>query len=388
MPARRALEVLLTALVVLICGCSGSKPQQSTQASAATQSSAGITPGSADKVLNLYNWADYIDPSALSGFEQEYGIKVNYDVFNSSEVLETTLLTGHSNYDLVVASDYFLQRQIAAGVYQKLDKSQLPNLRNVAAEVARKLATYDPGNQYAVDYTWLITTGLGYNAGKIKARMTDAPVGSWRLIYDPAVVSKFKDCGVSLLDSPAEVFATVLVFLGKNPNSESVEDLNAAEQALKAIRPYLRYLDSRRYIEDLATGETCLALGWSMDVTRARDRAKEASSGQSIAFSIPFEGSMTSLDAFAIPVDAPHARNAHLFLNYMLRPEVAARNSMQLDIANSIPGSAPMMSESLRNDPGVFPPPEVRAKLVLGVVKSQEYMRRLTRAWTRVKTGT
>jgi putrescine transport system substrate-binding protein len=388
MATRRALELLLTALVVLICGCSGSEPQQSTQASAAAESSARVTPGSADKVLNLYNWADYMDPSALSAFEQEYGIKVNYDVFNSSEVLETTLLTGHSNYDLVVASDYFLQRQIAAGVYQKLDKSQLPNLRNVAAEVARKLATYDPGNQYAVDYTWLITTGLGYNSGKIKARMTDAPVGSWRLIYDPAVVSRFEDCGVSLLDSPAEVFATVLVFLGKNPNSESVEDLNAAVQALQAIRPYVRYLDSRRYIEDLATGETCLALGWSMDVTRARDRAKAASSGQSVVFSIPVEGSMTSLDAFAIPVDAPHSRNAHLFLNYMLRPEVAARNSMHLAIANSIPASAPMLSESLRNDAGVYPPPDVRAKLVMGVVKSQEYTRRLTRAWTRVKTGT
>jgi putrescine transport system substrate-binding protein len=388
MPAKKALGVLLITFVLLVSGCSGSNSQQPAQVSTATKSLASGTAGSPDKVLNIYNWADYMDSSVIPAFEKEYGIKVNYDVFNSNEVLETKLLTGHSNYDLVVPSAYFLGRQIKAGVYQKLDKSWLPNLRNVDAEVARDLAVYDPGNQYAVDYVWLVTTGLGYNVGKIRARMADAPVHSWRLIYDPAVVSKFQDCGVSVLDSPVNVISTTLVFLGKDPNSESVEDLNAAEQVLKTIRPYVRYVDSTRYIEDLANGETCLALGWSMDVTRSRDRAKEASNGQSIVFSIPSEGSMTALDVFAIPIDAPHPRNAHLFLNYMLRPEVAAKNSMGLNIANSIPGSAPMLSESLRNDPGVYPPPEVRAKLVLETVKSQEYMRRLTRAWTRFKTGT
>jgi putrescine transport system substrate-binding protein len=385
---RGAPDLLLTALVVLFSGCSGSESQQPAPVDAATESSVGRAARSGGKVLNIFNWADYIDPSVIVAFEQEYGIEVNYDVFNASEVLETKLLTGHSNYDLVVPSDYFLQRQIGAGVYQKLDKSLLPNLKNVDAEVARRLAVYDPGNQYAVNYTWLITTGLGYNVEKIQARMADAPVGSWRLIYDPGVVSRFEDCGVSLLDSPSEVIATMLVFLGKNPNSESLEDLNAAERALKAIRPYVRYLDSRRYIEDLASGETCLALGWSMDVMRSRKRAKEASSGHNVAFAIPSEGSMTSMDVFAIPVDAPHPRNAHLFLNYMLRPAVAARISTQLRIANSVPASAPLMSESLRNDPGVYPPPEVRAKLVLGVVKSQEYTRRLNRAWARIKTGT
>jgi putrescine transport system substrate-binding protein len=374
---------LMAALALLLTNCSGSREPP------ASQSVVGrLDSDNTEKILNVYNWADYIEPSIIPTFEQEYGIKVNYDVFNSSEVMETKLLTGHSNYDLVVSSDYFLGRQIKTGVYQKLDKSQLPNLRNVDAEVARDLALYDPGNQYAVDYNWLITTGLGYNVGKIKARMADAPVDSWRLIYDPAVVSKFKDCGVSVLDSPGDVIMTVLVFLGKDPNSESVEDLNAAEQALKAIRPYVRYLDSTRYIEDLANGETCLALGWSMDVTRSRDRAKQASNDQSIVFSIPLEGSVTIMDVFAIPVDAPHARNAHLFLNYMLRPDVAAKNSMGLNVANSVPGSASMMRESLRNDPGVYPPPEVRAKLVLGRAKSQEYMRRMTRAWTRFKTGT
>jgi putrescine transport system substrate-binding protein len=342
---------LMAALALLLTNCSGSREPP------ASQSVVGrLDSDNTEKILNVYNWADYIEPSIIPTFEQEYGIKVNYDVFNSSEVMETKLLTGHSNYDLVVSSDYFLGRQIKTGVYQKLDKSQLPNLRNVDAEVARDLALYDPGNQYAVDYNWLITTGLGYNVGKIKARMADAPVDSWRLIYDPAVVSKFKDCGVSVLDSPGDVIMTVLVFLGKDPNSESVEDLNAAEQALKAIRPYVRYLDSTRYIEDLANGETCLALGWSMDVTRSRDRAKQASNDQSIVFSIPLEGSVTIMDVFAIPVDAP--------------------------------GSASMMRESLRNDPGVYPPPEVRAKLVLGRAKSQEYMRRMTRAWTRFKTGT
>ena len=376
-----ALHSLLAALVVLISGCSGSEPPQPTQLEGATQSSAR-------QILNIYNWADYIDPSVIAAFEHEYGIKVHYDVFNSSEVLETKLLTGHSNYDVVVPSDYFLQRQIGAGVYQKLDKSLLPNLPNVDVEVAQRLAAYDPGNQYGISYTWLITTGLGYNVDKIRARMSDAPVGSWRLIYDPGVVSRFADCGVSLLDSPDEVVGTVLIFLGRNPNSESVEDLKAAEQALRAIRPYVRYLDSRRYIDDLASGETCLALGWSMDVMRSRDRAKEASSDQSVAFAIPSEGSLTSMDVFAIPVDAPHVRNAHLFLNFMLRSEVAAQTSTYLRIANSVPGSASMMPESLRNDPGVYPPPEVRAKLLLGKVKSQEYMRRLTRAWTRVKTGT
>ena len=217
-------------------------------------------------------------------------------------MLETKLLTGHTNYDLVVPSGAFLERQLQADIYQKLDKSLLPNLKNVDPEVARAVAHYDPGNQYSVDYMW-ITSGVGYNTADIRARLADAPVDSWRMLFDPAIVSRFQDCGVAILDAPSEVVATVLIVLGRNPNSNLPEDLQAAEQVLKAMRRYVRYVDSSRYIDNLANGDICLAMGWSGDVKQAHDRARDAGKGIDVAYSIPKEGAISNYDLLAIPAD-------------------------------------------------------------------------------------
>jgi putrescine transport system substrate-binding protein len=339
-----------------------------------------------EPVLNVFNWSDYIEPAVIADFSREYGIHVNYDVFDSNEILETKLLTGHTNYDIVVPSGAFLERQLQAEVYQKLDKSLLPNLRNVDPDVARAVANYDPGNQYSVDYMW-ITSGVGYNIAEIRARLPGAPTGSWRMLFDPSVVSHFQDCGVSILDAPSEVVGTVLLFLGRNPNSNSPDDLKAAEQVLRAMRPYVRYVDSSRYIDMLANGDICLVIGWSGDVKQAHDRARDAGKGVDLAYSIPKEGAIANYDIMAIPRDAPHVRNAHLFIDYLLRPEVAARNSNLIKYANSVQPALEPLDPGVRSDPGVYPPPEVRARLVPERARPPDFQRLLTRMWTRFKTG-
>jgi putrescine transport system substrate-binding protein len=359
----------------LVAGCS--RPAAHEPADAATAN---------EKVLNVYNWSDYIQPSVIKDFEKETGIHVNYDVFDSNEILETKLLTGHTNYDVVVPSAAFMERQLQADIYRKLDKSLLPNLKNVDPGIQSALAIYDPGNQYAVDYMW-ITSGVGYNAAAIKQRMPDAPVDSWRMIFDPAVVSKFADCGVSVLDAPSEVVATALLYIGRNPNSNSPEDLKAAEQVLKAIRPYIRYVDSSRYIDNLANGDICLAMGWSGDIKQAHDRAAEANKGVDLVYSIPREGAIVNLDVLVIPADAPHVRNAHLFIDYLLRPDVAAQNSNLIKYANAVSPDLQPLDPLVRNDQGVFPPQEVRARLTPERPRPPDYQRILTRAWTRFKTG-
>jgi putrescine transport system substrate-binding protein len=339
-----------------------------------------------EPVLNVYNWSDYVAPGVIDDFAREYGIRVNYDVFDSNEVLETKMLMGHSNFDVVVPSGPFLQRQVTAGVYQKLNKTWLPNLKYVDPEVARESAIYNPGNAYAVDYMW-ITSGPGYNVASIRARMPDAPVASLRMIFDPAVVSKFADCGVSMLDTPTEMLGAVLLYLGRNPNSESLEDLKAAETALMAIRPYIRYVHSSRYIDDLANGEICLAMGWSGDVKQAHDRAVEAGRGIELAYQIPTEGAMRNFDTVAIPADAPHVRNAHLFINFLLRPDIAARNSNYLKYANGDDPALEHLDPAVRNDPGIYPPQDGRGKLVPELAKTPQFTRLLNRMWTRFKTG-
>ena len=364
------------ALAALLAACAGcSRP-----AAPGSAASAG------EKVLNVYNWSDYIQPSVVADFQNEYGIRVNYDVLDSNEILETKLLTGHTNYDVVVPSGAFLERQIQADIYQKLDKSLLPNLKNVDPDVARAEALYDPGNQYSVDYMW-ITSGVGYNVADIRTRLPDAPVDSWRMLFDPEVVSRFQDCGVSLLDAPSEVVATVLIFLGRKPSSNSPDDHKAAEQVLKAMRPYVRYVDSSRYIDNLANGDICLAMGWSGDVKQGHDRAQEAGKGVDLAYAIPKEGAISNYDVLAIPADAPHVRNAHLFIDYLLRPDVAAKNSNLIKYANSVVPDIQPLDPSVRGDPGVYPPPAVRARLSPERPRPPEYQRLLTRMWTRFKSA-
>ena len=367
---------LSAAVGVLLAACAGCSDPTAHGASAAVS----------ERVLNVYNWSDYIQPAVVADFSREYGIHVNYDVFDSNEILETKLLTGHTNYDIVVPSGAFFERQLQADIYRKLDKSLLPNLKNVDPEVARAAARYDPGNQYSVDYMW-ITSGVGYNTADIHARLADAPVDSWRMLFDPAIVSRFQDCGVQILDAPSEVVATVLIVLGRNPNSNSPEDLRAAEQVLKAMRRYVRYVDSSRYIDNLASGDICLAMGWSGDVKQAHDRARDSGKGIDVAYSIPKEGAISNYDVLAIPADAPHVRNAHLFINYLLRPEIAARNSNLIKYANAVSASIQPLDAAVRSDPGVYPPPAVRARLTPERARPPQYQRLLTRMWTRFKSG-
>ena len=344
------------------------------------------TPAAEEKVLNVYNWSDYIDPGVVADFTRETGIKVNYDVFDANEVLETKLLAGNSGYDVVVPSAYFLERQVKAGVFAKLDKSKLPGLDNLDPGLVASAERHDPGGEHSVVYLWG-TTGIGYDAGKVRAIMPDAPVDSWALVFDPAVVSKFKDCGVSVLEDPTDMVGTMLVFLGKDPNSESEADLKLAEDRLLAIRPYIRQISSSQYIEGLANGDLCIAVGYSGDVLQARDRAAEAGKPVDIRFSIPKEGALMWFDTLAIPADAKHPGNAHLFIDYLMRPEVAARNSNFVNYANANAASTPLVNEDLRNDAGIYPDAATKARLQPNLAKSAEYSRQLNRAWTRFTTG-
>ncbi len=384
--AWRAAVPLLLALALLGCG------RQSEPSSAAGTSSGGAPSGAApsgagdQKVLNVYNWSDYIDPSVVPAFEKEYGIKVNYDVFDSNEVVETKLLSGRTGYDVVVPSASFLQRQIQAGVFQKLDKSLLPNLKNLDPMITRILEVHDPGNQYGVNYLWG-TSGVGYNEAKITQAMPNAPVDSFSMFYDPKVIQNFKACGVSILDAPDEVVGTVLIYLGRDANSEKLEDLKAAEQVLLAIRPYVRYIHSSRYIDDLANGDLCLALGWSGDVGQARARAREDGKGVQIKYNIPREGAIMFFDMLAVPADAPHPRSAHLFINYLLRPDIAAKNSTLMHYATSNAAAYPLVDPAVYNDHGIYPTDAQKAHLYPNAAHSLAYTRELNRTWTRFKTG-
>jgi putrescine transport system substrate-binding protein len=375
-----AATVVAMNAALLLAAC-GKKSGDPTPAADGAPATAGE-----EKVLNVYNWSDYIEPEVLTQFTAETGIRVNYDVFDSNEVLETKLLTGNSGYDVVVPSAYFLERQIQAGVFRKLDRSKLPNLANMDPELQQRVAAHDPGNEHGVIYMWG-TTGIGYDAGKIEAIMPDAPVDSWSLVFDPNIVSRFKDCGVSVLEDPTDIVGTVLLWLGRDPNSEAQEDLDAAEAALLAIRPYIRKISSAQVIEDLANGEVCIAVGYSGDVLQAQSRAEETGQAVDIRYSIPAEGALLWFDTLAIPADAAHPDNAHAFINFLMKPEVAAANSDFVYYANANAAATALVEEELRNNPGVYPTPEVKARLQPNLTKSADFTRLLNRAWTRFTTG-
>ena len=383
-----ALLATACLLVLAACGQKPAAPPAEPAAPAGAPAAAAPAPldTDAEKVVNVYNWSDYIDPTVIEDFQKETGITVKYDVFDSNEVLETKLLAGSTGYDIVVPSASFLERQIKAGVFQKLDRSKLPNLKNQDTEITQRVALHDPGNEHSVNYLWG-TSGVGYNEDKIKAAMPDAPLDSFAMFYDPKVVSKFKSCGVAVLDAPSEVVGTVLIYLGREANSEKPEDLAAAEKILTSVRPYIKYINSSKYIEDLANGEICLALGWSGDVLQARDRAVEAGNGVKVRYLIPKEGAVMFFDMLAIPTDAKHVKNAYLFIDYLLRPDVAAKNSNFVNYANSNAASFALISEDIRNDRGVYPTEETKAKLVPDLAESPAFTRLLTRSWTRFKTG-
>ena len=363
-------------LAIALAGCGRKEAEQQAASPAASEA----------KVVHVYNWSDYIDPAVLEKFTAETGIEVRYDVFDSNEVLETKLLTGHSGYDVVVPSAYFLERQIKAGVFRPLDRSKLPNLANIDPEIARFAAAHDPGNEHSVVYMWG-TTGIGYDAGKVKAIMPDAAVDSWAFVFDPQVISRFKDCGVSVLDDPTDMVATMLLWLGKDPNSENEADLKLAEEKLLAIRPYIRTIHSSQYIDDLANGEVCVVVGYSGDVLQAADRAKEAGKTHEIAYSIPREGALMWFDTLAIPADAPHPDTALVLIDYLMRPDVAAANSNFVYYASANQAAIPLLEPELRDDPSIYPPPDVKSRLRPNLAKSAEFTRSLNRTWTRFTTG-
>ena len=343
-------------------------------------------PAGEEKVLNLYIWNDYLADDTISNFEKETGIKVAVSNYGSNEELDAKLAPGNAGYDIVVPSASSYERQIKAGYYQKLDKGQLSNLKNMDPDIEARLAMHDPNNDYAVLHMWG-TTGIGYNTRKIEAAMKNAPVDSWKLVFDPAVAKNFKKCGIAVLDSATEMYSMTLAYLGKDPNSQKQEDLDAATNAMVAIRPFVRYADTQRMISDLANGEICLAIGYNGDLLQARDRADENKTGQEIKYQIPKEGTIIWFDSYLVPKDAPHPKNAHLFINYMLRPEVIAAVTNKVNYPNGNKEATQFVNKEVLDDPSVYPPQEVKVKLVPDLADTEETTRLMTRGWQKFTTG-
>jgi putrescine transport system substrate-binding protein len=341
-----------------------------------------------DKLLNVYNWSDYIAPDTIKNFEAATGIKVNYDVYDANETLEAKLEAGQSGYDVVVPTAMpYLAREAAAGAFQPIDKGKLTNYGNLDPQILAAAGNADPGNKFGVPYMWG-TTGIGYNVAKVKAALgDDAPVGSLKLIFDPANARKLSSCGIELLDSAEELFPAALLYAGRNPLSRADADLAKAVEVLTAIRPFVRKFHSSAYINDLANGDICVAFGYSGDVVQARNRAEDAKNNVHVAYAIPVEGAMIWIDMMAIPKDAPHPGRALAWINYILTPEVAASISNTVAYANPNLKALPLVLAPIRNDPGIYPPPEVRKRLFFDKPVTPDYERARTRAWTRVKTG-
>ncbi|MBY4678185.1 polyamine ABC transporter substrate-binding protein [Marinobacterium arenosum] len=347
---------------------------------------ANATAGDKDTV-HIYNWADYYAEDTLSNFEQRSGLKVQYDVFDSHQVLETKLLTGGSGFDLVYPEgSNMLKRQIAAGAYQKLDKSQLTNWGNIDPTVLKWLADNDPANEYAVPYTWG-TVGIGYNIAKLQERLPQAPTDSWQLLLDPNTVAKFTNCGVTMLDDPIAAYMAVQAYLGRDPASTSKDDLKAVEEHLQKIRPHITYFHSSQYRPALAAGDVCLSQSYSGDLYLAQARADETGNGIKLAYSIPREGAEVFMDVMAIPVDAPNADKAHLFMNYLLEGKVIADVTNYTYFANGNSAAEPFIDDGIKQDAGIYPPETVKAKLFTKPTYPQKFVRKLNRMWAKVKSG-
>lgn len=339
------------------------------------------------KVVNVYNWSDYIDEAVLADFEKETGVKVRYDVFDSNELLETKMLAGKSGYDVVVPTGTFLSRQIEAGVFQKLDFSKLPHAGNMWDDVKAVTAVYDPGNEYSVNYMWG-TTGIGYNEEKIKEALgDDAPTDSLALFFDPANIEKLATCGVHMLDAPTEIIPAALKYIGEDPNSKDVAVIKKAEDVLMAIRPHIQKFHSSEYINALASGDICAAFGWSGDVLQARDRAAEANAGNTIAYKIPKEGALMWFDQMAVPADAPNPELGHQFIDFIMRAYVAAAASNYVNYANGNKASQGLLDEGVISDPAIYPSTETMKNLYSVTAYAPKVNRVVTRMWTKVKTG-
>ena len=365
----RTLTLGLAAAVLTACGGSSSE-------------------GDAAKRLNVYNYSDYIAEDTIANFEAATGIKVTYDVFDSDEMVEAKLLAGDSGYDVVVPTLNFFGRQIEAGVFLPLDKAKIPNLANLDPDIMARIAGQDPGNMYGVPYM-IGTTGIGYNATKLAERFgEDTQIGnSWDLVFKPENIAKMKDCGVTLLDTPADMLPIALHYLGLDPHSGDEADLNKAAELLKSIRPYVQNFHSSQYVSSLANGSTCLVVGWSGDIIQARDRAAEAANGVEVVYSIPVEGAPQWFDMLAIPRDAKNPDSAYAFIDYLLQPQVAANNTNFIQYANPVKSATALVDEAIRTDATIYPAADVAAKMYTYAVNSPETDRLYTRLWTEIKTG-
>jgi len=381
----RRMAILILGSLLTLSAC-GDRKSGTASGSAEKLGAAADTGTAKGQVLNLYIWSDYLAADTLSNFEKQTGIKVHVAYFDTNETLETKLLAGSSGYDVVVPTASYFERQIKAGVYLTLDKSRLPNLKNMDPQLMAKVALHDPGNAHGIIYTWG-TNGIGYNEKMVRELMPDAPLDSWRMVFDPAVASKVAKCGISVLDSPAEMLRAVYSYLGKDANSQSPNDLVQAEAVLTKIRPFIRNINSSEYIEALANGDLCIAVGYNGDVMQARDRAREANKGIEVKYYVPKEGSILWFDMLAIPKDAPDPDSAYAYLNYIMTPQVIADISNFKRYANANAASQPLVLPAVKDDPGIYPPPEQRQKLAVQLADSADQTRAITRVWQKFKTG-
>ncbi len=374
----RSFLGLLLFSACLTIGCSKQGPRTST--------ATDVIKDDNDKVLNLYIWADDMAPDTLSSFEQVTGIKVHVSYFDSPETLESRMLTGNSGFDVVMPTAAFIQRHIYSGAYLTLDKNRLPNLANLDPAIMSRVARNDPGNAHGIVYTWG-TFGIGYNEAMVSKALPDPPLDSWRLIFDPAVASKLAKCGINLMDDPVGVVRVVLILLGRDSNAPTSQDLTDVERALAKIRPFIRNIDTSSQIQALANGDLCVALAYNGNVVQAQKRAKEAQNGIEIDYSIPMEGTLLWFDLLAIPRDAPHVANAHLFINYLMDPHVIANISNSIGYANANLAATPLLDPSIAADPAVYPTPAQMSRVVVQVQLSPEQVRAITRIWQKFKTG-
>jgi putrescine transport system substrate-binding protein len=378
---------LRTPLLVLATLLLGACSREAAAPAGSAATPAAASTGPEEKVLNIYNWSDYIGEDTIANFEKETGIKVTYDVFDSNSLLETKLMSGNTGYDLVVPSLQYLSRQVQAGVFQPLDKSLLKNTGNLDSVIMARIATLDPGNAHAINWLWG-TTGIGYDVAKVTAALGEgAPVDSWSIVFKPEFVSKLKGCGVAVLDAPDEMIPIALNYLGEDPNSTDPAVIEKAGALLATVRPYITEFNSSEYINELANGDICLAVGWSGDIGQAAARAEEAKNGIQVKFNIPKEGAPMWFDMIAIPKDAKHPKNAHLFLDYIMRPDVMAGISNAVQYANANKASTPLVDKEVLDNPNVYPPKAVMDKLFTFAVLPPDVDRQYTRLWTKLKTG-
>ena len=402
---RAWVTMFVTAFLGLTLASCGQKTEEATPAAetaapaaeavapAVEAASPGAAPastaaGDEEKVLNIYNWSDYLAEDTIPNFEKETGIKVRYDIFDSNEILHAKLVAKNTGYDIVVPSSNWAKLQIEGGLLQKLDRSKLPNWKNLDPGILAQMAKLDPGNQYLVDWLWSYTT-VGINADKVKAVLGDMPMpdNTWDLVFDPKYTSKLKSCGITFLDAPSEIFPVALHYLKKDPYSSNAADYEAAYEMLKKVRPDIKRFNSGGQIEDLASGNVCVALGWAGDFNLARKRSEENKSPQNIRALVTKTGGYMFMDTMAIPADAKHVDNAHKFINYILRPEVHAGLTNAVTYANPNKAATPLVDPEIRDNKTIFLSDADVANLIPPNMVDNNTRRIETRLFTRFKTG-